>query len=74
MRRLVEVRLAIGLTQSELAEKLGVQPSLIGRIETGERRIDMIEAVHLARALYIDPADLMNLVVDALPQDESWSM
>lgn len=72
VRELTQVRQSIGLTQSELAEKLGVQASLVGRIEAGERRIDMIEGVHLARALGIDPIELMALVDRTMAQDERW--
>jgi transcriptional regulator with XRE-family HTH domain len=72
IKHLIEIRLSIGLTQNDLADILNVQPSLIGRIESGERRVDVIEVAHLARALKADPVSLMELVRDTLPDDELW--
>lgn len=38
-----ETRRQAGFSQRELAAKLGVSPSWIAKVETGERRIDLIE-------------------------------
>lgn len=58
-RALVEARQAAGLTQAELALRLGAHQSMVARIEGGERRIDVVEMIVLARALEIDPAVLL---------------
>jgi transcriptional regulator with XRE-family HTH domain len=44
------------LTQRQLAEKLGRERSLIGRLELGERRIDLVEFYRVCRACGEDPA------------------
>ena len=51
---LVERREAIGLTQAELAEDLGEYQSFVARLESGQRRVDVIEFLELARMLKFD--------------------
>lgn len=50
-------RKEIGLKQSELAEKMKVYQSLIARIESGERRVDVVEFIKLSEVLDFDPAE-----------------
>ena len=38
-----EVRQASGITQEQIAEKLGAKQSLVSKVERGERRLDVIE-------------------------------
>jgi transcriptional regulator with XRE-family HTH domain len=56
-KRLVALRGKAGLTQRQLAEKLGRERSLVGRLELGERRIDMVEFFWLCRACEADPVE-----------------
>jgi len=63
-RALQDARRAAGLTQAELAERLHCHQSLIARFESGERRIDVIELIVLARALSAD-AMLLLAAADA---------
>lgn len=42
-RMLREARLAAGLHQSELAERIGADQSFVSRYERGERRLDLVE-------------------------------
>ena len=46
----------------ELGEKLGVIHSWVGKIEQGERRLDVIEYLRLCNALQIDPHEGLALV------------
>jgi transcriptional regulator with XRE-family HTH domain len=51
----VEIRQRAGLTQRQLAEKLGREQSYVGRIETRQRRLDLVEFVWICRACGADP-------------------
>jgi transcriptional regulator with XRE-family HTH domain len=52
--RLRAARLEAGLTQEEVAERLGKNQSYVSRSETGERRMDVIELQAFA-AIYQKP-------------------
>jgi len=43
-----------GLTQQQLADRLGKPQSYVAKYEGGERRIDVIEFISIARALNFD--------------------
>lgn len=53
---LVTAREKAGLTQQQLAERLGKPQSFVAKYEGGERRIDVIEFLTIARALQFDPS------------------
>jgi DNA-binding XRE family transcriptional regulator len=50
--KLVAMREAAGLTQRELAAKLGRERSFVSRIELGERRLDVVEFYWVCRAVW----------------------
>lgn len=51
---LIEAREKAGLTQTELAEKIGEYQSFVARLESGQRRVDVVEFLELAEALQLD--------------------
>jgi transcriptional regulator with XRE-family HTH domain len=51
LRCLREARKNAGLTQSQLAERLGESQSFISKCERGERRIDVVELSRFCVAL-----------------------
>ena len=57
---LIERREAAGLTQTELASMLGEYQSFVARLESGQRRVDVVEFLKLASVLTFDPNDLLN--------------
>ena len=61
---LVEARERAGLTQRDLAARLKRPHSFVGRIEAGERRIDVIEFIEIARVMDADPRELFAQVLD----------
>jgi transcriptional regulator with XRE-family HTH domain len=64
---LVETRKAAGVTQVQLAKRLNRPQPFVSYLERGERRIDVIEFVAVARALEVDPAELFGRLLSRLP-------
>lgn len=60
---MIEARRAAGLTQSELAARLGKPQSYLSKIGTGERRLDFVEFVEMARVIGVDELQLAAKVV-----------
>ena len=56
--RLVELREAKGLTQTDIALQLGKPQSYVSKYERGERRLDIVELIAVAKVLGVDPAQL----------------
>jgi transcriptional regulator with XRE-family HTH domain len=52
---LIERREALGMTQTQLADRLGEYQSFVARLESGQRRVDVVEFLELADALGFDP-------------------
>jgi transcriptional regulator with XRE-family HTH domain len=48
------------LSQDELASRLKTSQTVIARIESGERRVDVVEFIDMARALRLDPRDVLS--------------
>jgi transcriptional regulator with XRE-family HTH domain len=65
-RVLRNVRSDSGLTQVEVAEKIGVAQSFVSKYESGERRLDFLELREVAIALNVSPTALIAQVESAL--------
>lgn len=48
-----------GLTQRQLARRLGRAHSFVGKVETGSRQLTVVEFCELAGAIGVDPRDLL---------------
>jgi len=57
---IVQARHAAGLTQRQLAAKLKRSDSFVWKIEAGERRVDVLEFVEVARCLAVSPPELLD--------------
>lgn len=68
LETLVRLRKEKGVTQAELARRLGKPQPFISNIEHGIRRIDVIEFYAIARALGVDPAAVFKGLVRKLPK------
>ncbi len=64
LRALVlEARVQAGLTQRDLAERLGRPQSFVAKYELGERRLDVIEFSTVVRAIGADPVELLRELI-----------
>lgn len=54
-RLLIEARGRAALRQIDVARRLGVHQSYVSKIESGERRLDVVEFLQYAKALGADP-------------------
>ncbi|HEV3047548.1 MAG TPA: helix-turn-helix transcriptional regulator [Solirubrobacteraceae bacterium] len=50
-REIKDTRLALGLTQAEVAERLGVSPSYVSAIEAGRRNLTLAQLANIANAM-----------------------
>jgi transcriptional regulator with XRE-family HTH domain len=60
---LIDRREKAKLTQAELAKKLGRYQSFVARVESGQRRIDIIELLDLAEAIGFDPREALKRLI-----------
>jgi len=61
---LVGARERAGMTQRELAARIKRPHSFVGRMEAGERRVDVVEFIEIARVLGADPRELFGKLVE----------
>ena len=59
---MIEARLTAELTQADVAKRLGKPQSFIAKYEGGERRLDVIEFLDLAKAIGFDAAKMLRRV------------
>lgn len=64
-RLLIDARKQAGLTQDDLAQKLGKPQSFVSKYELGERRLDVVEFLGVTRALGVKPDTLLKQLVAA---------
>lgn len=56
---LIQTRKDAGVTQVQLAERIGQRQTFVSKYELGERRLDVAEYIAIARAIGAEPAELM---------------
>jgi transcriptional regulator with XRE-family HTH domain len=59
-----EMRRRAGLTQAALGERLQHTQQWVYKYEAGERRLDVIEFIEIARAIGFDPGEFINTLMD----------
>ena len=69
LRVLIDARQKAGLRQTELADRLGKPQSFVSKIERGERRLDLVEFLIVARAIGADETALISMVAKSIPLD-----
>ena len=64
-------RQELGLTQRTLAERLDVVYSFVGKVETGDRRLDVIEFIEYCQALQLSPDVVVGQILSVKNNTES---
>ena len=59
---MIEARRGSGLSQEALADLLGKPQSFVSKYERGERRLDVIEFLHLCDCLGVEAAAILGRV------------
>ena len=67
LQELIDLRKTAGVSQLELARRLGTKQQLVSRIERGDRRVDVIEFYAIVKALGADPQAVFGRVTRPLP-------
>lgn len=62
---IVEKREEAGLTQHEISARVKRSQSFIASIETGQRRVDVVELLDLADAIGFDPHEAVRRLLEA---------
>lgn len=62
-KKIREERIAMGLSQEDLASAAGLHRTYIGSVERGERNVSLQNIVAIARALSISPSTLLEGIV-----------
>ncbi len=66
---LIAARKAAGLTKRQLAAMIGRPYTVVANIERGERQIDVVEFIAVARALGVGEEQLMSQIGQAIGPD-----
>lgn len=59
---LIAKREAAGITQAQLAEALGEYQSFVARLESGQRRVDVVEFIEISEILNFDPGAAIQIL------------
>lgn len=71
MQVLTEARKKKRITQQELADRLDRPQSYVAKVETGERRLDVVEFIEWATAIGVSSAQLVQQIAESVPGKES---
>ena len=67
-RCMITARKETQLTQESLAKSLKKPQSFVAKYEKGERRLDVIEFVLVARIIGVDPGDIIRKVAEGMSE------
>lgn len=68
LRQLRAARKSAGLTQEQVADRLGQTQSFVSKCERGERRIDIVELRAFCQAIGISLADFIQQLETAIQE------
>lgn len=65
---LIALRKHKGVTQVQLAERIGRTQTWVSKNERGDRRLDLLEVVEIARGIDAEPSEIVDLAATALDE------
>ena len=65
---LVALRREHGVTQVELAGRLGKPQQFVSKVERGDRRVDIVEFCVIVRAIGADPRSTFDRLLQTFPE------
>ncbi|MFD3005108.1 helix-turn-helix domain-containing protein [Thermus tengchongensis] len=68
-QKLRELRLKRGLSQTKLAQKVGVSQTFISALEMGLKQPSLKTLLALADALSVSPDELLHVAAEEVPHD-----
>lgn len=66
VEKLTAARKAAGVTQADLAKRIGKPQSFVSKYERRERRLDVVEFLVICRAIGIDACNIIRVVESSL--------
>jgi transcriptional regulator with XRE-family HTH domain len=63
-RCLADARRQAGVSQDDLAARLGKPQSFVSTYESGQRRVDILEFLLILKTLGVDPASVFTAIVE----------
>ena len=63
-RLLIQAREEAGLSQQELADRLGRHQTYVSKCERGERRMDVLEFLEVMKAIGSNPVRFIKQLID----------
>lgn len=68
---LISARKQAGLTQQNIADGLNRPQSFVSKYENGERRLDVVEYLHISEVIGFDPCQIIRqLKINSFNQDQ----
>lgn len=61
LEALIEARGKAGLTQQQVADKIGKPQSFVAKYEGGERRLDVVELIEVTEILNVEAVSIVQL-------------
>lgn len=68
---LTKRRLELGLSQRALAGRLDVVHSFIGKVETGDRRLDLFEFLLYCEGLELNAVDVLQEIIERKNREQN---
>ena len=67
---LKETREGLNLSQEELGKKLGRHQPFIARIESGQRRLDVVEFIHMMQIMGVSSVSFLKMLESKIQNPE----